>query len=244
MYTIGKLISALLAYPSALSFVFKNGLSKYFIISGAISLVLGAIAFSSVYYLSDDLGGIMMQWYPFDTGRDVVSKVATAISGISMTGISFVLYKYALLILVGPFMGPLSEQVEEIETGVPAKKQGLGQMGYAVFRGIGLALRNIIRELTWTILLLLLGLIPLLTPFTTAMIFLIQAYYMGCANMDYHLEKSMNMKQSINYCRNSKGSITGNGIGYILLLFIPFIGLILGPVLGTVAATRQALVKR
>ena len=236
-------INSILAYPAALVFVFRHGLTRYFLISGLISLILGALAVASVYYLADDLGAQLMNWYPFQTGRDTVDKIAIAMGGVAITGIAFFIYKYALLILIGPFMGPLSERVEAIETGLPASQQGLGSVGYAFVRGIRLAVRNVLREIYLTLILLLIGLIPLLTPFTTAAIFLLQSYYMGFGNTDYHLEKNLNVKQSISYCRTNRFSVMGNGVAYILILLIPVVGLIIAPVLGTVAATRQALGK-
>jgi len=233
----------LLAYPAALAFVLKNGLTKYFLISGFISLAIGALAFGGIYAFSDDLGGLLVGLYPFDWGQAVVAKAANIIMGTLLSVIALVAYKYLLLIFIGPFMGPLAEEIEEIETGRAPLKQGLGQMGYAMIRGIRLASRNIFKELLYTLLIVIAGLIPLLSPFSAVGVFAIQAYYVGFANVDYHLEKRNTIRQSVSYGKSNKWALIGNGTGFLLLLFIPIIGLLMAPVLGTVVATRDAISK-
>jgi len=158
----------ILAYPSALIYVLGNGLTKYFIVSGFISLGIGAIAFGGVYFFSDDLGGLLINFYPFDWGKEAVTKVATVIVGT---------------------------------------------------------------------------LLSLLSPFSAVGIFLVQAFYIGFANTDYHLEKRCTVRESVTYGRNNKWALMGNGTGFLLLLFIPVVGLLVAPVLGTVVATRDALSK-
>jgi len=234
-------IKNVLAYPAAFRYVLCNGLTKYFLISGFISLLIGGVAFGAVYYLSDDFGAMLMSFYPFEWGKETLTGVSSVVSGTMLSALSLILYKYILLICIGPFMGPLSERVEEIETGQPKRSQGLGQIGYAMIRGLRITLRNISKELFYTVVLLILSAFPIFAPFTAVGIFLVQAYFIGFANTDYHLEKRNSVRESIQYCKSNKMAVMGNGTGFLLLLFIPIAGLLLAPVLGTVAATRSAL---
>jgi len=237
-----SLIKNILAYPSALIYVFKHGLAKYFLISGIISLLIGGALFGSIYYFSDDIGGLLSGLYPFEWGSSAISKFSTYLTGGIFLVFGLLLYKYLLLILISPFMSPLSERVETIETGREAPQQGFGKVGYSLVRGIGISLRNVSKELIYTIIILLLGLIPIFSPFAAVALFIVQAYYIGFANMDYHLEKRNTIKQSVTFCKKNRMAVLGNGIGYLLLLFIPVIGLMVAPVLGTVSATRNALI--
>ena len=234
-------VNSILYYPKALNFVFKNGLSKYFIYSGFISLVLGSLTFGSVYFFADDLGAWISAFYPFDWGASAISKVSAYLGGAIISIFSFIIYKYALLICVGPFMGPLSEKVQEIKTNIPTTKQGIGQVGYGVIRGIRLALRNVIRELFYSLIVLMLGLLPIFSPFSAVLLLAIQAFYIGFANVDYHLEKTHSVSESVTYNRANRFSSIGNGAGYMMILLIPIIGLLMAPVLGTVAATLKVL---
>lgn len=234
-------IRSFLAYLPALNFVFKHGLSRYFLYSGLISLALGAVTLGSAYWLADDVGGLVTSLYPYERGAGIIAKVSTVASGLTLGVVGLLLYKYILLILISPFMSPLAERVEEIETGVRPAAQGLGQIGYGMVRGVRISLRNITKELLYTVVLLLLGLIPLFSIPATVLILAVQAYFMGFANTDYHLEKSHTVPQAIQYGKANRLSLTGNGAAFLLLLFVPVIGLLVAPVLGTVAATRQSL---
>ena len=45
--------------------------------------------------------------------------------------------------------------------------------------------------------------------------------------MDYTLERHFTYKESVAFIRKNRGLAIGNGIGFLLLLFIPVIGVIL-----------------
>jgi len=159
--------------------------------------------------------------------------------------LGFILYKYLLLICISPFMGPLSARVEEIITGEPtSSKFSIKQTSYEIIRGIRVSLRNVVRELGLTLLLLILGLIPIFTVFVTPLIFVVQSYYAGFGNFDYFLERRANLRESVRYIRQHRGLAIGNGAGFMLLLLVPVLGLFLAPVMATVAATISALETR
>ncbi|MDF1699436.1 MAG: EI24 domain-containing protein [Saprospiraceae bacterium] len=237
-----EIIDGFGAYFSTLSFISTHRLHKYFIISGLISILLGVIIFSTSYVLSDDLGALMFKLYPFERWSDYVLRILNFTAGGLVFILGLILYKYLLLICIGPFMSPLSAKVEEIITGESIETGfSLKKTGYEFIRGIRISLRNVVRELGFTLILIILGLIPLLTIFVTPMIFLLQSYYAGFGNLDYYLERRANLKQSIHYVRKHRGMAIGNGAGFLLLLLIPVVGLFLAPVLSTVAATRSAI---
>lgn len=240
-----EIIDSFGAYFSTLSFIRTHRLHKYFIISGLISILLGVIIFSTSYVLSDDLGALMFKLYPFERWSDYVLKILSFTAGGLVLILGLILYKYALLICVGPFMSPLSAKVEEILTG-ESNHSGfsLRQTGYEFVRGIRISLRNVVRELVFTLILILLGLIPIFTVFVTPLLFVLQSYYAGFGNLDYYLERRASLKQSVHYVRRHRGMAIGNGAGFLLLLLIPIIGLFLAPVLSTVAATKAAVEAR
>ena len=232
-------------YFSVFSFITKHRLHSYFLLSGLISLVLGALIFGLSYILSDDLGALLFKLYPFERWSDYVLKILNFTAGGMVAILGLVLYKYLLLIAVAPFMSPLSAKVEAILTGDSNEaKFSLKQTGYELVRGIRVSVRNVVREVIITLLLVILGLIPLFTVFVTPLIFLVQAYYAGFGNLDYYLERRANLKQSIAYVRRNRGMAIGNGAGFLLLLLIPVFGLFLAPVMSTVAATRSAIAAR
>ncbi len=239
------IIDGFVSYFSVLGFISKHRLYSYFLISGIISLILGGIIFSTSYFLSDDLGALLFKLYPFERWSDYVLKVLNITAGGLVIILGFILYKYLLLICISPFMGPLSAKVEAIITGESTTASfSLRQTSYEIVRGIRISIRNIIRELGLTLILILLGLIPIFTIFVAPFIFLVQSYYAGFANFDYYLERRTNLRQSILYIKQNRGLAIGNGAGFMLLLLIPVLGLFLAPVMATVAATKSAIAIR
>jgi len=239
---IQDFIKGFTSYFGALNFVVEHKLYKYLIISGLISLVIGAVIISGSYIVSDNLGGMLISFYPWEIGEDYVKTFLEFVSGGLVLVLGFLLFKYILLVLISPFMGPLSAQVETIITErSESSKFSIKQISYEMIRGIRVASRNITREIIITLFLLLIGLIPLITVFITPLIFLVQAYFAGFSNFDYFLERRTTVSQSVKYIRRHRWQAIGNGTAFLLLLVIPVVGLFFAPVLGTIAATRTAI---
>lgn len=239
---IQDFIAGFTSYFGALNFVIKHRLYKHLLISGLISLVVGAIILATSYGLSDNIGELISGFYPWEWGATYIKTLLEYVSGGLILIIGFLLFKYILLVLISPFMGPLSAKVETIISGQSeGSKFSIKQISYEMIRGLRIASRNISREILITLFLLLLGLIPLITVFITPLIFLVQAYFVGFANFDYFLERRTNVSQSVRYIKQHRWQAVGNGTAFLLLLFIPIIGLFFAPVLGTVAATRIAI---
>lgn len=101
-----------------------------------------------------------------------------------------------------------------------------------IFRGVGLALKNLVKELVITFLIMLLSFTGLLTPVVPILLFLVQSYYYGFSMMDYKNELlGLNIKQSSNSIWNNKGIAIGNGVVFNLLLLIPFFGAMIAPMI-------------
>lgn len=217
-------------------------------IPGLISLVLAGAIFGGAYASSDALGAWVIQIYPFEWGKDTFEWIAGGLSFLLIVLLTLLVFKYLVMIVVSPFMGTLSEKVESKITGQPAPSVSMGAMMSDMVRGIRIALRNLIRELFFVLLLTIAGsvmgtLIPVVGAFIpAALIFLIQAYFVGFGNMDYLLErKRYGIKDSVGFNRRNKGLAMGNGTAFTLLLFIPILGWFLSPALGTVGATVEGL---
>ena len=202
---------------------------------------MGILIFRSAWNISDDIGGWIISWYPWEWGRGVLEKIASVFGGIFVIALGLILFKNLILALASPFMSPLSEKVEYELTGYKRPQaNAAGQFVKDLVRGVRIALRNIIRELFYTILLFLLGLIPVFTPFTTILIFLVQSFYMCFGNMDFALERHFNIQGSVQFVRRHRGLALGNGAAFMLLL-LTGIGFLIALPLGTVAATSETI---
>jgi CysZ protein len=137
-------------------------------------------------------------------------------------------------------MSPVSEKVEaHLYPGVHEYRNTTDAS--QLMRGIKINVRNLCWEIGLSIPIFLIGLIPVVGFFSAALIFLIQAYYAGFGSMDYTLERHYGFRESVRFVKNNRGAAIGNGIIFVLLLFIPLIGIILVLPVSVTAASVSTL---
>ncbi len=239
---IQSTINAVKAYFDALSIIKKLKLWKYFFIPVIISAITAIIIGSFTYFLSDDIGYYISKLWPWEFGKQTFTAIGNFFGGIAIVAIGFILYKHIVLALSSPFMSPVSLKIEEHFYGKQHdhKKNTFSE---SLNRGIRISVRNLVRELLLTLLILLLGLIPLIGLFSSILLFFTQAYYAGFGNMDYTLERHYSYKDSVTFVKRNRGTAIGNGIIFMLFLLIPIIGVVLVLPFSVTAATTETMKK-
>lgn len=233
------LFTGITAYLQALRLISKLGLWKYVFLPGIMGIFLAMAIFSIAYGLSDDLGGWLVGWYPWERGSGIVAGIAEIFSGLLILAFGLIVFKQLVMIVTGPFMSPLSEKVERHLLGIEnSTNTTLKTTGYQVVRGVRIAFRNLFWELFLTILLLITGLIPVFSLFSIIGIFLVQAYYFGFGNLDFALERHYGARDTIHFIKHHKGMALGNGILAALLL-MTVVGFLFILPIGVVAATME-----
>lgn len=234
-----------------MSLISKHKLWSFVIIPGLISvaLILGMVIGSWAWFSGSSIEQSLIGLWPWETGKGIVEGIAEALVVVLVLAGVFFLGKYLVMVIVAPFMGPLSEKIEDI---VQQKKQKSTANFIAdLLRGLAIALRNVFLELLFTILLNLLlspvlgflNLIPIIGTILAALpTFMIQAYFAGFGNMDYTLErKQYGIRASVKFIRKHRWAAIGNGALFLLLFLIPVIGWFLAPAYATAAGTLVVL---
>ena len=233
------LSAGITAYGQALRLISKLGLWGYVFIPALLSLLLASIIGFSAWNLSDELGHQLIAWYPWEMGLSIIERIGTVFSGLLMIALGLMLYKHLIILLSAPFMSPLSEKVENHLMGKSTTiRFSISQILKDLVRGLRIALRNIIRESFYLILLLIAGLIPIFSPFTPFLILAVQSFYAGFGNIDYTLERHLNVRNSVRFVKSNKGLALGNGLVFMGLLAIG-IGFLIAPPLAAIAATIE-----
>lgn len=229
------------SYVSAFEHVTKYRMWGYVLLPGIISLLIGIGIFITAYALSDNIGDFLIVFWKWDFGKGLVSAVANVFGGLLIAAVGLLIFKQLVMVITAPFLSLLSEKVEKQLTGIEdSVGWSLKKIVSDIVRGLAIAARNVLRELSLTILLLLIGLIPFFTPFTSALILILQSYYAGFGNMDFALERHFGYRESIRFVSNHRGLAIGNGIIFLLLLFT-FIGFLVAMPIGTVAVTIETV---
>ncbi len=228
----------------AFPFIFRHRLFKWILLPGILNIFLFVVIVSSAWFSADrftDWAVLRLDWNA-DNGwiRFVNNLVDVLLTGIAVV-IYVLLYKHIVLNTLGPLMGGLVERIEKIK-GFELNNQEEGNFIHDFLRGIRLSLRNIVRELGLTGLLLLFGLVPVVGIASPVFIFLVQAYFVGFGMMDYTLERrQVDAPTSISTVRRHRGFAVGNGAGFLLMMFIPVVGWLFAPAMTLTAATLGVL---
>lgn len=238
---IKNITSGINAYFGALDLISKLKLWKYFLIPVIISVVTATIIALSAYGLSDNIGQFVARIWPWDFGKDTFTAISTFIGAIIIIAIGLILYKHIIMALSAPFMSPVSEKIEAYLTGQNTHYHRNTTFSQQLWRGIRINMRNLAKELLITIPILMLKFVPVVNIFSTALLFLVQAYYAGFGNMDYTLERHFTYRESIRFIRKRRGVAIGNGIVFILFLLIPVVGVILVLPMSVTAASLKTV---
>jgi len=219
----------------------KLRLWKYFLAPIVVGFILIGVIITSAIGLGDNLGNWLISWYKWDLGSEIVNTFGTWIGGILIFMLGIILSKYIVMILASPFMSPMSQKLEANHPIPISKPSSSLNAAQGIIRGLRLAGSNIFKELLMTAFLIILSLvIPVISPFTVVLIFLIQAYYAGGGNIDFTLERYFDVKESKRFIKANRGLAIGNGIVFIALLMLG-LGFLIAPPLGTLAVTPDVL---
>ncbi len=233
---IKDILNGIKSYTKAFAIISKLKLWQYFIIPISISLLTAIVICFLTYSFSDNIGDYISGLWPWEFGKETFSYISIIISILAILSIGLILYKHTVIALSAPFMSVISEKIEShiYHTNTTSNTTPFHNQ---LIRGIRVSGRNLLRELTFSLLILLISLIPIIGIFSTVLLLLVQAYYAGFGNIDYTLERHLSYKESIVFVRKNRGMAIGNGIPFIFILLIPILGVLLVFPLSVTAAT-------
>ncbi len=236
-----NILEGIKGYRGALQLISKLKLWKYFAIPILISLITAVLIAVVAYGLSDNIGSYIIKLWKWEVGKEIVLAISNFIGGAIIVVFGFILYKHIIMALSAPFMSPVSEKIEAYLTNRETHSHRNTLFKEQLWRGIRINVRNLFKEIVFTIPILILGFIPLIGIISTVLLFLVQAYYAGFGNIDYTLERHFSYKDSISFVRKHRGVAIGNGIVFMLFLLIPILGIIFVLPLSVTAASVKTV---
>lgn len=236
-------------YAEAHRFIAKHKLWLYVVLPGLINVILFLLTWSTGMHYADLAVEELIEWMGLAGKKEGVMGYIKGAAWFFLTFgfrilfilLYFSLYKYLILIIMSPILALLSEKVDELINGTKYPLN-IPQLIKDIFRGIMIAVRNLFLELFFTFLFWLGSFIPLVGMAAPVGMFLVQSYYYGFSMMDYTNERlKMGVGESIRFINLHKGLAIANGSVFYLLFLIPFIGWMIAPAYGVVAATLSTL---
>lgn len=240
-----EIVIAIQSYVKAHHFIRKHRLWKWILIPGLIYMLLFVV---SMFFFSRSATNVI-EWLSVRIGLKAwVDSLQSSLAGFLFTlgGVMlwlilllfyFSLFKYIWLIVGSPIFGYLSEKTESIIEGRDYPFN-LRQLIKDAIRGIKLSLRNAFWQLFYTLLVLLLALIPVFGWATPLLALLLECYYYGFAMLDYSCERhGLSANRSVEFISKHRGLAIGNGLIFYLMHAVILVGWVLAPAYAVVAAT-------
>jgi len=249
MNLFSNLIIAISSYGSAIEFVFKNKMKRYFL----WPIVLNILFFTTGFHFLGELSENLLIWtehfIDFENwnfwGSDFLSKTAHFVLWIVLKIVIFLVLAFlgghVVLILMSPILAIVSERTEQVLEGsnYPLTYK---QLVIDIARGIRISIRNFAFEILFIILLFGLSFVPILGFGSSPILVLVSAYYYGFSFIDYNLErKKFSVSESVNYMKKNRGIVIGNGLLFAFILTIPFIGVALSSFVAIISAVAATI---
>lgn len=218
------------AYGGAINILFSRKFA-WFMIFPMIVLVLLFIGGNLlVSYTGEGLYGLIEDkialWVNGVSWLQWVNGAAGILIKIVLKILYFFLFVafggYIVLVVMSPVYSWLSERTEAYVSG-KEYPFSFRQLLWEIFRGIGIALRNLFFQLLISFVLFLCSFIPVVGFLTPFAIFFVSAYFYGFSFVDYAVErKRYNVRQSVCYINKNAGLVTGIGTVFAFSLMIPW----------------------
>ena len=242
---------AFTSFFAALPFAFRHGLAWMFAVPIVLFVLISWGFFIVLHGPVDHLGALAADWLEISVEeanagfwndlKNVLNAtrefVVAFVLRLAIAYLLFLVNKYIVLILLSPLLAYASERTEEIVTGrtFPFSWR---QLLLDAIRGSLVALRNGVLELVVSLMLWALGLlVPILAPFTLVLLFLVSAYFYGFSMFDYMLERRrLRVSESVRAVNQRLGAVVTNGALFSLVMKVPLLGLLFGPVMAAIGA--------
>lgn len=248
MNLFSNFIIAISSYGSAIEFIFKNKMKRYFIWPVLFNILFFTTGFHFLSELSDSAIIWIESSIDFESwkfwGSEYISGTVHFLLWIILKLLIFLVLVFlgghVVLILMSPILAIVSERTERILEGNDYPFT-FKQLLIDILRGVRISVRNFGFEILFVLLLFGMSFVPILGLSSSPILILVSAYYYGFSFIDYNLErKKLSVSESVNYMKQNRGIVVGNGILFAMVLTIPFIGIALSSfaaIISAVAAT-------
>lgn len=247
MNAVNKVSLGFSSFATAHRFIKKHKLWHFVLLPGLLNIFVFYFSLTwfssfvvhwvaSIFETECGVGylGSICNWFADYSG--IFKWILSKLFYIIFLGVYLYVYKSFILVIYSPVLAYLIEVIDKLHKGneVPFNLQ---QFIKDTVRGVMLALRALIFEGLFILLLILLAFIPVVNLIQPILMWLVGAYFLGTSMMDYSLErKGYSVKDSVQYNKSNKSLAFGLGSVFQLLFLIPFVGWMIAPTYSAVAA--------
>jgi CysZ protein len=219
---IDQFFLGLKTYIKAFGYMKRNGLFWYLPIPAFLMLI--------IYYIGSLINDWRASWDPelgcleCQSMNDTIWFLLKMLVSISLGLLLMKFAKYIVVVMLSPLFSVISQKVEKQVTG---KKYpfSLNQTIHDVKRGIRIAMRNIMWEYLFFLIILLFIYLLVEDPMNSIFFYvtyIVGFFYYGFSFLDYINERRrLNIEQSIHFMRKHRGLAISIGMVYSLMILVP-----------------------
>ena len=229
------------SYGQAIRLIDKYKLWSLLILPAILSLIIAIIVGGLAWMTSRDVLAFIINKYSFNSFDVKMGRVLEfTISIIIRLVILFFylkIFRYLILIFLSPVFVNISNVLQSA-VHRDNQKADIWSYCYCSFRGVKMAIRNFIYEILLTFALIFISLVIFwILPLIPILFLIIESYFIGMTLMDYKFKQNdIGQKEGINITRKHSGLAITNGLVFNLIILVPIIGVIVGPVWAFVAS--------
>ncbi len=189
---------------------------------------LGSWAFDLMHlFISGLLSEAVADWFP-----DFLSGAAAWLSGIMVwvcvTLLMCVVSGSVILLILSPVLSHVADKAWVTEGNIEPH-DSFSDVLKSVLRGIWVAIRCLILQISCLLLLFILSFVPVIGVVAPLLSFVVSAFFYGQSMVDYAVERAenqgaINPKRSGDFPFNNVGLTIGLGMPFALAMLIPFVG--------------------
>ncbi|WNC29046.1 EI24 domain-containing protein [Thermosynechococcus sp. PKX82] len=215
------------AFGRGLFFIARYRLWGYLLLPACLSLVLGVTLIIAAFWAVQVIGDY---WFVGGEWQWLYQGFIDILATLIAVFLALIGYQTLIPLVVIPFLGPLLNRVEKITTGQTIEVGWRRDLLNAIIGG-WFALRDAVLQVIFLLLSFLTG------PLQPIVMAIVNSFFLGRSSFDYLLEKhSTSLRERKLLTRAYTPQIYGLGLAQFLGLLIPFVGLVLVPPVGVVAA--------
>jgi CysZ protein len=239
-----QLFLALKSYGQAFRTLDKYQLWSILILPAIISLFIALLIGFLAWTTSDDILYYIIGRYSFVDYDSVIGNLFEIVTIIAVKGLTLFLYlklyRYLILIILSPVFVNMANVFYKYVQG-EEHKMNIWSYCFCSLRGIKFALRNFVLDILVTLMLLIISIIVLwIFPLIPIIILITESYFFATVLMDYRFEmQEMSMKEGMKESRKVPGIPIGIGLVFNLILLVPLLGVMFGPVLAMMASQES-----
>lgn len=234
----------LAGYMKAPKIIRELKLRWMYFLSLFVAIILLAIFYYIAQYVGDNLVTKLIGVFHIKSGDTLTGILKTLFKIILYIILVFIFYiviRTIMLIILSPFLGYLSEKMEEEKYGNSYKFSLRENIGF-IFRGLSISMKSFIKEIFSTLLISLLGFVPGVNVVVPGMLFLVQSYFVALNFIDYALERrKFTSEDTFRFMKENRVVLCIGGAIFTLLYLIPVVGVGVAPLWATVAFTSLVI---